>query len=88
VPTIVFQFGYIFVNLQNPSAKGLTINLCCHFDGANIWVANNGIGYVTKIRASDGYRLDDFRVDTGPAPLTFDGANIWVANSGDNTGRS
>jgi DNA-binding beta-propeller fold protein YncE len=48
------------------------------FDGANIWVA--GDGRITKIRASDGFRIGTYDVDSGPLAATYDGLNIWVAN--------
>ena len=55
------------------------------FDGANIWVANNGSGTVTKVRASDGNIQGTFTVGTSPIGVAFDGTNIWVANAGSNT---
>ena len=58
------------------SANGLA------FDGANIWVANQGSNNVTKLRASDGVSLGTF--PTGgvePERVVFDGANIWVTNT-------
>ena len=50
------------------------------FDGASIWVCNNGSNNVTKLRASDGLLLGTFAVGTSPLAVAFDGANIWVAN--------
>lgn len=47
------------------------------FDGANIWVANQSDGTVTKLRASDGAPLSTLSV--GGSELTgiaYDGANI------------
>jgi DNA-binding beta-propeller fold protein YncE len=55
------------------------------FDGANIWVTNNGNNNVNKLRPSDGTVLGTFAVGTGPFGVAFDGANIWVANNGSNT---
>jgi DNA-binding beta-propeller fold protein YncE len=52
------------------------------FDGANIWVVNNGSDTVSKIRPSDGALLGTF--STGgiqPYAAAFDGANIWVTNA-------
>ena len=54
------------------------------FDGANIWVANDGSNNVTKLRASDGANLGTFAVGSQPFGVAFDGANIWVANFGSN----
>ncbi|HWY54574.1 MAG TPA: YncE family protein [Terriglobales bacterium] len=55
------------------------------FDGANMWVSNNGDSRVSKLRTSDGANLGMFNVGYGPVGLAFDGANIWAANSFDNT---
>ncbi len=55
------------------------------FDGANIWVTNNGSDTVTKLRASDGDLQGTFTVGDGPRGVAFDGANIWVVNSDDDT---
>jgi len=55
------------------------------FDGANVWVTNQGSSSVSKLRASDGTVLGTFAVGTLPAGVAFDGANIWVANYGSNT---
>ena len=50
------------------------------FDGANIWVANQGGNTVTKFRAGDGANLGNFTAGGSPFGVAFDGANIWVAN--------
>ncbi len=55
------------------------------FDGASIWVTNQGSSNVSKLRASDGTVLGTFAVGALPAGVAFDGANIWVANAGSNT---
>src|SRR6202140_3674336 len=55
------------------------------FDGANMWVTNNGDSTVTKLRASDGANLGTFNVGGAPMGVAFDGANVWVVNSFDNT---
>jgi outer membrane lipoprotein-sorting protein len=55
------------------------------FDGANIWVSNNGDNTVTKLRANDGTNLGTFSVGGAPMGMAFDGANIWVVNSFPNT---
>jgi DNA-binding beta-propeller fold protein YncE len=54
------------------------------FDGANIWVANNGAGSLTKLRASDGALLGTFAVGASPIGVAFDGANVVAVNSGAN----
>ena len=55
------------------------------FDGANMWVSNNGDNTVTKLRANDGASLGTFNVGGAPMGVAFDGANIWVVNSSPNT---
>jgi len=73
---------------QSTFAVG-TSPLAVEYDGANIWVANNNINNVTKLRASDGACAGvigpptpacTFAVGTGPVGVAFDGANIWVTN--------
>ena len=61
------------------------------FDGANIWVANQESDSVTKLRASDGFELSTFDLNTppqgdhpGPRGVAFDGAHVWVTHA--NTG--
>ena len=54
------------------------------FDGENIWVANNHMNTVTKMRASDGTVLGTFAVGAAPQSVAFDGANIWVGNLNSN----
>jgi hypothetical protein len=54
------------------------------FDGASIWVANEGSANVTKLRASDGANLGTFAVGLAPNGIAFDGANIWVVNFSSN----
>ena len=62
------------------------------FDGAHIWVANNGntssTGSVTELNASDGSEVGTFTAGgdvTTPWALAFDGAHIWVANQQGNS---
>jgi DNA-binding beta-propeller fold protein YncE len=55
------------------------------FDGANIWVVNNGSSNLTKLRASYGTVLGTFGVGSAPVRAAFDGANVWVTNNVDNT---
>jgi DNA-binding beta-propeller fold protein YncE len=58
------------------------------FDGANMWVANQGSNNVMKLHfdpAADITILGTFAVGTSPAYLAFDGANMWVTNNGSNT---
>ncbi len=55
------------------------------FDGAHIWVANEGGGSVTELNASDGSKVGTFTAAgdiSFPIGLAFDGAHIWVANVG------
>ena len=53
---------------------------CGAFDGANIWVTNSDSDSVTKLRASDGAVLGNFKVGKAPDGVAFDGTNIWVTN--------
>jgi DNA-binding beta-propeller fold protein YncE len=60
------------------------------FDGANIWVVNQGYnlkvdGSVTKLNSANGATLGIFPVGHHPSTAAFDGANIWVDNTHDNT---
>ena len=50
------------------------------FDGANIWVTNEGDNTVTKLRGADGANLGTFPVGHYPRGVAFDGANIWVTS--------
>jgi hypothetical protein len=53
------------------------------FDGANIWVTNNGGNTLTKILASTGATVGTYAPAglDGPYGIAFDGTNIWVANN-------
>jgi sugar lactone lactonase YvrE len=49
------------------------------FDGANVWVVNQGDQTVTKLRARDGMNLGTFPATSNAYGIAFDGANIWIA---------
>ncbi|MFN2502599.1 MAG: YncE family protein [Pyrinomonadaceae bacterium] len=55
------------------------------FDGANIWIANELSGTVTKLRSSDGTLLGNFATGSRAFGAAFDGANVWVMNYGSGT---
>jgi DNA-binding beta-propeller fold protein YncE len=55
------------------------------YDGANVWVTNQGSNSVTKLRASDGAGMGIFMAGANPFGVAYDGANIWVTNQGSNT---
>ena len=55
------------------------------FDGANIWVANEFSGTVTKLNGLNMAVLGTYTVGSYPESVEFDGANIWVANEGSST---
>lgn len=55
------------------------------FDGANMWVANDGDGTITKIHASDMQIVGTYSSGFGAGHLVFDGTNIWVSNTFANT---
>jgi DNA-binding beta-propeller fold protein YncE len=65
---------------QVEAANGIT------FDGTNIWVAQDGPGTVTELRASDGSVVGVFpaggSLNNG---ITYDGTYIWVVNYGNDT---
>src|SRR5450631_376212 len=43
------------------------------FDGANLWVANEGASTVTKLRASDGSLVGTYPVGQKPVAIAYDG---------------
>jgi DNA-binding beta-propeller fold protein YncE len=51
------------------------------FDGANMWIANQGTGTVSKLRASDGTVLGTFTVGLEPYGVVFDGEDVWVSGA-------
>ncbi len=53
--------------------------LALAFDGANIWVPNDG-GTVTKLRASDGKDLGTFTVGCDGSGVAFDGVDLWLTS--------
>ena len=52
------------------------------FDGANIWVSNNGDSSVTVMQASNGQITETLALAKGASPYgaAFDGSAMWVAN--------
>ena len=50
------------------------------YDGANMWVTNQGDGTVSVLRASDGSHVMRATVGSSPEGIAFDGAFMWVAN--------
>ena len=57
------------------------------FDGANIWVPNNGAGSVTVVRASSGAILATLTGNglSQPANAAFDGRRVLVTSPQTNT---
>lgn len=55
------------------------------FDGANIWVTNQGSNNVTKLRVCDGSLVGTFPAGGLTTGIAFDGANVWVGNSHEET---
>jgi hypothetical protein len=55
------------------------------FDGASVWVANEGDGTVQKIPVATGVPGPPIAVGGEPVALAFDGASVWFANFDDRT---
>ncbi len=55
------------------------------FDGANMWVANDGANTVQKIPIATRIPGPPIAVGREPNAVAFDGSNIWVANEIDGT---
>ncbi|XHR30945.1 MAG: YncE family protein [Chthoniobacteraceae bacterium] len=78
------QIGPLLWKCKPPTYAVGTHSQGICFDGANIWVTNNGSNNVTKITAATGAVVGTYSVGTAPVGICFDGTNIWVANSGSN----
>ena len=50
------------------------------FDGANVWVVNNGSSNVSELLASSGTTVATYPTGSNVYGACFDGANIWMAN--------
>jgi DNA-binding beta-propeller fold protein YncE len=55
------------------------------FDGANLWVVNNGDNTVMKVSPGSGGILATYKTGGGPFAIAFDGARIWVPNFASNS---
>ena len=56
------------------------------FDGADVWVANNGGDTVSEIAdTTNGGVVHNVPVGSQPTAVAFDGSHVWVANYGDGT---
>lgn len=55
------------------------------FDGANLWVVNNGDDTVIKVSPGNGAVITTYGTGKGPFALVFDGAKIWVPNFAGNS---
>jgi DNA-binding beta-propeller fold protein YncE len=55
------------------------------FDGANMWVENQGSNTITELSDCNGTLLGTFRTGNQPTGIAFDGANVWVSNTKDGT---
>ena len=55
------------------------------FDGANMWVAQNGASNVAAYKASSGALVATYTVGSSPTGVAFDGKCIWVANTGNSS---
>ena len=79
----VFRFGGFIDEMTGPypvgpNPKGIA------FDGTNVWIANSGSGFVTKLRGSDGALLGNINIAGnlgGPLRIAFDGTAMWVTTA-------
>jgi DNA-binding beta-propeller fold protein YncE len=55
------------------------------FDGANIWVTDQGTNSISKLSACNGALIGTFAAGSLTTGIAFDGANVWAGNSGDGT---
>jgi streptogramin lyase len=55
------------------------------FDGANIWVTNDGSGAVAKLLASTGATVGTYPAGITPYSVVLEGTNIWVTTQLDNS---
>ncbi len=55
------------------------------FDGANLWVVNNGDSTVMKVSPSSGSVIATYATGKGPFSVALGGSKIWVPNFGSNS---
>jgi hypothetical protein len=94
ITNIIYANGYIWaaddtnnvvhkVNTSTYTDTQITVGTTPQdlvYDGAHIWVINNGSNTLTRINAVDN-STDSFSVSSlgnSPHTLAFDGANIWI----------
>ncbi len=82
------SFGSVSIIAPGPTmpwavtnvTTGLTFAGSVVFDGANIWVTDEGPGAIHKLNDSGGI-LQTVPIGTLPAAPTFDGMNLWVPDT-------
>jgi hypothetical protein len=88
--TATFEGGVSIISLDCPGSCVTTVtagfgNLVgILFDGANIWVADQGDDTIKKLNA-DGAVIQTVPVGANPRFPIFDGTNIWVPNRSSNS---
>jgi DNA-binding beta-propeller fold protein YncE len=55
------------------------------FDGANIWVTNQGSNSISKLNACNGSLIGIFPAGGTTTGIAFDGVNVWASNNADGT---
>jgi len=55
------------------------------FDGANIWVTNQGTNNISKMSACNGSLIGTFSAGSTTTGIAFDGVNVWASNNADGT---
>lgn len=78
-----------FLEALDNSNHGVQQPIALLYDGAHIWVVNQGTGArngtVLKIESATAFKIDEVEVGRYPTDITWDLANIWVSNGEDNS---
>jgi hypothetical protein len=78
-----------FVEVLDNNNHGVQQPIALLYDGAHIWVVNQGTGArtgsVLKIESATAFKIDEVEVGRYPTDITWDLENIWVANGEDNS---
>ncbi len=78
-----------FIEALDNSNHGVQQPIALLFDGAHLWVVNQGTGArngsVLKIESATAFKIDEVEVGRYPTDITWDLENIWVSNGEDNS---